>query len=121
MNVIVISGNLVRDPEFLPEVGANKTALCKFTVAVNRIGSDQADFIPITVWGRQAETCSQYLAKGRPVMVSGSIRLEPYEDKEGIKRLSVSLNANNVEFGPRNSDAAKSTVPHADADEDVPF
>ena len=76
MNSVVLIGRLTRDPEL--SYTPSQTAVCHFSIAVDRPrrnGEDQgADFIRITVWGRQAETCDRYLSKGRQVAVLGRIQ-----------------------------------------------
>jgi single-strand DNA-binding protein len=84
----------------------NQTAICRFTVAVNdrkrnqQTGEweDNASFIPIVVFGKQAENCDRYLAKGRKVAVSGRIQTGSYTNKEGNKVYTTEVIANNVEF-----------------------
>lgn len=91
---------MTKDPELRYTV--NGTALCKFSIAVNRRpsadGSRQTDFITIATWSKTAELCAEYLTKGRLVAVEGSIRVEKYENKEGQKRTSVEIYAHNVQF-----------------------
>lgn len=97
MNVIVISGNLGHDPE-LSYTPQTQTACCKLSVAVARQKKDeQPDWVRVTVWGRQAETCKQYLTKGQEVKVVGSLRIN--KGKDGKEYTEVV--ATNVEFGAR--------------------
>lgn len=105
MNQVVLIGNLTRDPEVRYTTGGNQTAVCRFTVAVNdrrRNASgeweDAPSFIPIVVFGKQAENCERYLAKGRKVAVSGRIQTGSYTNKEGRKVYTTDVIANNVEF-----------------------
>lgn len=98
MNVVIISGNLGRDPE-LSYTPRTQTACCRLSVAVARqkIG-EQPDWVRVTVWGKQAETCNQYLTKGQEVKVVGSLRINKGNDGKEYTEVV----ANNVEFGARN-------------------
>lgn len=101
-NKVIIMGNLTRDPD-LRYTSADK-AHARFSVAVNRVWKDrdgnvqeQADFIPVVVWGPLAENCERYLSKGRPVLVEGQIRTRSYE-KDGQKRYVTEVRGDNVVF-----------------------
>lgn len=89
MNKVALIGRLVRDPElkFLPTSGA---ATCTVTLAVDRYNSKtkqkEADFIPIVVWGKQAESVANYMSKGRQMGVIGRIQTRSYAAKDGTKR-----------------------------------
>ena len=106
MNSVVLIGNLTRDPELRYSTGANQTAICRFTIAVNdrrrnpqtQEWEDNASFIPIVVFGKQAENCDRYLSKGRKAAVSGRIQTGSYVNKEGVKVYTTEVIANNVEF-----------------------
>ena len=113
MNKIFIIGNLTADPAY--SVSASGTPLCRFTVAVNRRHSSSqgdertADFFRVTTFRTTAENCSNFLAKGRKVGVVGSIQLNDYTDKDGNRRTSVDVTADEVEFlSPRGEDQAPS-------------
>ena len=102
-NKIILVGNLGRDPElrYTPQ----GTPVCSFTVATNEKRKDRAGemqdvttWFRVTLWGRQAETASQYLTKGRPVYIEGRLRLEEYTDKDGNKRQSLEVNASDLHF-----------------------
>lgn len=99
-NNINVEGNLTKDPElsYTPQ----QTAVCKFTLAVNRPrrnGEDQgADFPRITVWGKQAENCARYLSRGSKAAVLGELRTGSYKNKEGQTIFTVEIVADNVEF-----------------------
>jgi single-strand DNA-binding protein len=103
INVVVITGNLTRDPELRSTPGG--TSVCKLRVAVNSRRKDQSgnwvdkpNYFDVTVWGAQGENCSNYLSKGRPVAVEGRLDWREWEDKEGGKRQSVEIIANSVQF-----------------------
>ena len=99
MNQITLIGNLVRDPELKYSTGANQTAICRFTIAVNDgFGEKQrTSFIPIVVFNKQAENCDRYLAKGRKVAIHGRIQTGSYE-KDGRTVYTTEVIASNVEF-----------------------
>ena len=97
MNKIIITGNLTRDPELRQtESGKNVT---NFTVAVRRpFKSDETDFFPVVVWGKQAESCAKYLSKGRKVGVSGFLYSREYKTSDGSPRRVMEICAEDVEF-----------------------
>ncbi|PRR70893.1 single-stranded DNA-binding protein [Clostridium thermopalmarium] len=101
MNRVVLIGRLTKDPElrFTPGKG---TAVCTFTLAVNRRfksdGQPEADFIPVVVWGKQAENTANYVGKGRLIGVSGSIQTRSYEAKDGTRRYVTEVVADEVQF-----------------------
>ena len=102
MNLVLISGRLTKDPEVRYTTGT-QMAVAVFTLAIDR-GKDKngddrgADFIPITVFGKQAENCERYLAKGCRVAVQGKIQTGSYEDKNGQKVFTTDVIAQRVEF-----------------------
>ena len=101
MNQVILIGRLTRDPE-LSYTPNTQSAVCRFTIAVDRPrrnGEDAgADFIRITVWGRQAETCDRYLSKGRQVAVAGRIQTGSYKNREGVTVYTTDVVADRVEF-----------------------
>ena len=101
MNSVVLIGRLARDPE-LSYTPNTQTAVSHFTIAVDRPrrnGEDAgADFIRVTVFGRQAETCDRYLAKGRQVAVQGRIQTGSYKNREGVTVYTTDVVADRVEF-----------------------
>ena len=98
MNQVVLIGRLANDPE-LSYTPNNQTAVCRFTLAVSRMRrEDPADFIRITVWGKQAENCERYLSKGRQAAVHGRIQTGSYTNREGAKVYTTEVVAQNVEF-----------------------
>ena len=104
INRVVLTGNLTKDPDYrsTPETSVS---ICKLRLAVNTrrknndSGSweDKANYFDVTVFGRQAESCGQYLKKGRPVAIDGRLDWREYE-VEGQKRQSVDIIAENVQF-----------------------
>ena len=101
MNSVVLIGRLARDPE-LSYTPNTQTAVCRFTLAVDRPrrqGEDQgADFLRITVFGRQAETCDRYLSKGRQAAVHGRIETGSYKNREGVTVYTTDIIADRVGF-----------------------
>jgi len=113
MNSVVLIGNLARDPE-VSYTANTQTAVCHFTLAVSRPrrnGEDQgADFLRVTVFGRQAENCGRYLAKGRQAAVHGRIETGSYKNREGVTVNTVDIIADNVEFlGGGSSESRRDT------------
>ena len=101
LNRVILIGNLTRDPEL--RYTPDGTPVASFTIAVNRPfttrqGEREADFIPIVVWRKRAETCSEYLAKGSQVAVEGRLQIRNYEDKDGVKRRVAEVVAWSVQF-----------------------
>jgi len=102
LNKIILMGRLTRDPE-LRHTG-NGTAVTGFTLAVDRdyrgqSGETETDFIDIVAWRATAEFVSKYFAKGRMAVVEGRLQIRDWTDKEGGKRRSAEVVADNVYFG----------------------
>jgi len=102
-NKITLVGNLGRDPElrYTPQ----GTPVCSFTLATNerrkdRTGENQdvTTWFRVTLWGRQAETASQYLTKGRPIYIEGRLRVEEWTDKDGKQRHTLEVHATDMQF-----------------------
>ncbi|MGE0823270.1 MAG: single-stranded DNA-binding protein [Candidatus Binatia bacterium] len=103
VNKVILVGNLGKDPEvrFTP----SGRAVAKFPLATTDSWTDQestrqerTEWHNIVVWGKQAESCGQYLSKGRQVFVEGSIRSRSYDDKEGNKRYITEIVAQRIQF-----------------------
>ena len=105
LNVAVLQGRLVADPELRHTQSG--TAVCSFRVAVDRnfagaSGQRQADFIDIVAWRSTAEFVCKYFTKGQLIALSGRIQSRSYEDKTGNKRTAVEVVAEQVSFcGPK--------------------
>ena len=119
-NKVILIGNLTADPDL--QYTSNGTAKAKFNIAVNRKYKDSSGvlqedvtFVPITVWGQQAENVSTYLSKGRPVMVEGRLRIHSFENDDGEKRKYTEVVAQSVQFLGGQSKSNQSS------DEEVPF
>jgi single-strand DNA-binding protein len=102
INRVVLTGNLTRDPELRATGGG--LAICKLGIAVNtrRKNSDgqweeKPNYFRVTVFGRQAESCGQYLKKGRPVAIDGRLEWSTWEN-DGQKRESIDIIADTVQF-----------------------
>jgi single-strand DNA-binding protein len=103
LNKVFLMGNLTRDPEvrYTPK----GTAVTDLAIAINRTykGQDgqereEVTYVDIVTWGRQAETCGQYLSKGSPVFVEGRLQLDQWEDSEGKKKSRLRVLAERVQF-----------------------
>ena len=107
LNSVNIIGNLTRDPELR---NTASTEVANLRVAVQRRkrnGEDQgADYVDVVVFGRQAETCAQYLTKGRKVAVNGRLAHSEWTAEDGTRRQRLEVIANTVEFldRPANTD-----------------
>lgn len=95
MNNVMLIGNLATDVE-VKEVGEDKR-VASFTLAVDRPGSEQADFVRIAAWNKQADACNRFLAKGKRVAVDGRLRSRSW-DEDGKKRSAIEVVAASVEF-----------------------
>ena len=106
-NRVILLGNMTRDPEVRYTPGG--TAVCEVGLAVNdrRKGQDgewieETTFIDVTLWGKTAETCGQYLSKGSPILVEGRLKLDTWE-QEGAKRSKLRVIAERMQMvGSRN-------------------
>jgi len=115
-NRIILVGNLVDDPKL--RYTPNSSAIGNFRLAVNtrtrsanaEEGQGETLFIDVVVFGRQAETCTQYLTKGRQVLVEGRLRIRSWEGKDGQRKYRTEVAANTVQFlgsGPAQPAEAK--------------
>ena len=110
LNHITIMGRLTRDPE-LRRTGSG-TAVASFTLAVDRDfapkdgGEKETDFIECTAWKHTAEFVSKHFSKGRMAVVSGRLQMRKWTDKDGNKRVSAEVVADNVYFGDSKKEAS---------------
>ena len=129
LNHIVLMGRLTRDPE-LRRTGSG-IAVASFSLAVDRDfgssannGEKETDFIDIVAWRNTAEFVSKYFTKGRMAVVSGRLQIRNWTDKEGNKRRSAEVVADNVYFGDSKRDGepggASFSRPAAPADYGMP-
>lgn len=136
LNKVLLIGNLTRAPEL--RYTPSGTAVADVRLAINRSYTTQAGerrdethFLTVVVWGRQAETCSEYLDKGSPIFVEGRLQTRDWETKDGQKRNVVEVVAERVQFmGRTKQQVAVPAAPSAEplgaddtghAEDDVPF
>ena len=103
LNKVLLMGNLTRDPEvkYTPKgnaVGDLAIAINDSYKAQDGTIKETVTYVDIEVWGRQAETCKQYLTKGRPVFVEGQLRLDQWESPQGEKKSRLKVRADRVQF-----------------------
>jgi single-strand DNA-binding protein len=113
VNKVILIGNLGRDPEL--RYTQNGQAVANFSIATTerfggREGGDpqeRTEWHRIVTWGKTAENCAQYLAKGRAVYIEGSLRTRDWEDRDGNKRQTTEISAQRVQFlgSPRGAGA----------------
>src|SRR5215212_4917411 len=103
INVVVLTGNLTKDPELRTTPGG--TSVCKLRIATNTRRKDASgqwvdkpNFFDVTVWGAQGENCATYLQKGRPVAVNGRLEFREWDAPDGGKRSAVEVIAETVQF-----------------------
>lgn len=139
-NRVLLMGNLTRNPEI--RYTPSGTAVADLGLAVNESFKNKAGetveqtcFVDVVVWGRQAETASEYLHKGSPVFVEGRLQLDQWESQQGEKRSKLRVRADRVQFlgspgkGTEYAAAPAASAPQAPSapapapedDDDVPF
>lgn len=141
VNMAILVGNLGKDPEV--RFTQSGRAVANFSVATSEVWTGQdgnrqerTEWHNVVVWGKQAESCGQYLAKGRQVFVQGNIRTRSYEDKTGNTRYVTEIVAQRVQFlgggggarasqEPQQQDQgfgeAPSPIQPPPIDDDIPF
>ena len=140
INRVVLVGNLTKDPELRHTPGG--TPVCSLRVAVNSRRRDESgtwvdkpNYFDVSVFGNQAESCTQYLSKGRPVGIDGRLDWREWEAQDGTKRQAVEIIADSVQFlgsrgeggdgGERQFVPAAATAGNEDfagsSDDDIPF
>ena len=139
INRVVLVGNLTRDPELRHTPGG--TPVCSLRIAVNSRRRDESgqwvdkpNYFSVSVFGNQAESCAQYLSKGRPVGIDGRLDWREWQAQDGSKREAVEIVAESVQFlGSRDGggDGGNQFVPAgasaetadfpAATDDDIPF
>ena len=136
VNKVILIGNLGKDPEVRFTAGGR--AVARFSVATSDAWTDaegsrqeRTEWHNIVVWGKQAESCGQYLQKGRQVYIEGSIRYRSYDDKEGNKKYITEVIAQRVQFlgggrgagtgGQPRESAGAEPAPVPGEEEDIPF
>lgn len=138
VNKATIMGNVGNDPEM--KYTASGQAVANFSVATNEswTGKDgqkneRTEWHRIVAWGKLAEICGQYVAKGKPVYVEGSIRTRSWEDKDGNTKYTTEIHARELQLlgspqempdgGERTSSGAGQPleIPENNMDDDIPF
>ena len=125
LNHIDLYGRLTRDPEL--RYTQSQTAVCSFSIACERDykpdgGERETDYVDICAWRHTAEFVSKYFAKGDPIIVSGRLQLRDWTDRDGNKRRSAEIVADNVYFAgsKRRDDAQRADGIRPYSDEDAP-
>lgn len=110
MNSINLIGRLTADPEMSEyrKKGSN-TEISKFTIAVDRVGSEETDFIRCVAFGKSAEFADKYLDKGQRVGISGRLQTGSYEDKDGIKRYTSDVIVERLTFADSKREESRSS------------
>ena len=96
LNRSILAGRLVADPEI--RYTQNETAVTHFRLAINRYGSDNAEFINCVAWGGLAKVCGEYLKKGKLVAVEGRLQFRSYKNKTGQKRSTTEVVVDNLQM-----------------------
>jgi single-strand DNA-binding protein len=96
LNRSILAGRLVADPEL--RYTKNETAVTHFRLAINRNGSEPADFINCVAWGGLAKICSEYLKKGRLVAVEGRLQVRSYKTKNGQNKTATEVIVDNMQM-----------------------
>ena len=109
LNKIIVMGRLTKDPELRRTQGG--TAVTSFSVAVDRdfksqSGERETDFIDVVAWRQTAEFVSKYFTKGRMAVVEGRLQIRDWTDRDGGKRRSAEIIAENVYFGDSKHDSS---------------
>lgn len=134
-NLVVLAGNLTRDPEVRHT--PNGTAVGDFGLAVNKTYKNESGkkieevlFIDVTTWGRWAEISKQYLSKGSKILINGELKLDSWETPEGEKKTKIKVTAHKIVFlskkSTSNQTASNEPQPQSnqvpmDEDDDIPF
>ncbi|MBY7007883.1 single-stranded DNA-binding protein [Clostridium botulinum] len=127
MNKVVLIGRLTKDPELKFTPGAG-TAVTTLTLAVDKYnsksGQKEADFVPVVVWGKQAESTANYMVKGSQMAISGRIQTRNYEAKDGTKRYVTEVVATEVQFLSKSNESSggntsSSPFDNGNFDEDI--
>ncbi|MBU1693647.1 MAG: single-stranded DNA-binding protein [Verrucomicrobia bacterium] len=103
MNKVLLVGNVTRDPEIQRTPSGSSVLDLGVAVSENYKGKDgqvvqSTCFTDVVVWGRQAESCAQYLAKGSPVMVEGRLQLDQWKTEAGENRSKLKIHAQRIQF-----------------------
>ena len=112
-NKVILMGNLTRDPEL--RVTAGGLSICKMSLATNRVyqtrdgeRKEEVTYVDIDAFGKQAETISKYMSKGRSILVEGRLKLDSWETPQGDKRSKVGVVLENFQFTGGRGDGGES-------------
>ena len=129
LNRVLLLGNLTRDPVL--RYASTGTPITTLSLAVSAWRADDPPcYIDVTVFGKQAEPCAEFLSKGQPILVEGSLRYRTWDGQDGVRHAKHEVIAQHVEFlaRPKASpeDAEAPTPPasagaHASVEDEVPF
>jgi single-strand DNA-binding protein len=136
INLVALTGRLTRDPEL--RYSKSGDPVCSLRIAVNgrrRTADgkweDQANFVSVSVWGNQAESCNQYLTKGRRIGVQGRLQYREWKAQDGSRRESLEVAASDITFldrkdeepgiAKRQPSAIEQALGANDPDDDIPF
>ena len=121
LNKVILMGHMTADPELKQTTSG--ISVCSFSIGVNRRyskadqGQQSVDFINIVAWRQQAEFVSKYFAKGQQMALVGALQTRTWEDKNGNKRKSVEVVADEVYF----ADSKRTSGNNSSRDEALPF
>ena len=127
INKVILVGNLGRDPEM--RYTPNGTAVANFTVATSEKWKDKnsgemqerTEWHRVVVWGKLGEICGQYLSKGRQVYIEGRLQTREWQDKDGNKRYTTEVVANEMKMlGTRDSRESSNTFKPSEPSSQVP-
>lgn len=125
LNKAIIYGNLTRDPDLKAIPSGSKVAT--FSVATNRIWKDKSgarqeavDYHNVVVFGRQAETVSQYLKKGSSALIEGRMQTRSWDAQDGQKKYRTEIVADRIQFGPRSGNVASIPAAKSDSGTEAP-
>ena len=118
----ILIGYVGRDPEL--RYTPDGTQVCDFSVAVNDKFSkeEKTTWFRVTIWGKRAEAASRYLKKGSQVYIEGRLIVNEYVDKNGVTKISIDINASEVQFLDRKPDMPDTTAKTTTSpDDEAPF
>ncbi len=127
VNKVILIGRLGNDPEL--RYTPSGAAVCNFSLATSEVWNDKnsgqknerTEWHRIVVWGKQAEHCNNYLAKGRQVYTEGRLQTRSWEDKDGVKKYTTEIIANTVQFiGSKGDTASTNTTADAGMNQTAP-
>lgn len=107
MNKALLVGRISNDLELRHTQSNN--AVCKFNIAINRVGVEGTDFISVVVWNKQAENLVKYQKKGSLISVEGTIRVDKYQNENGENRYNTYILANSIQYLSSKSDTQSTT------------